>query len=388
LSADVNAPIVQYVARPQILDLGWGHPTPATLPTDAWAQAVQVTLSTYGWQAMTYGRSVGPGPLIDWLAEHIGTVDSQPCRTSEIFVTAGASHALALVGQLLVQPGDVVLVDAPTYHLAFRIMRDAGAELVSVPTDDQGVDPGAAEALICHLRRTGRRVSMLYLVPTFGNPTGRSLPAERRSSLVEVCARADVTIVEDDPYREIGFDGPAPGSLWCHSERSGIVRLGSFSKTVAPGLRLGWINASAGLITKLATLGYVDSGGGVNHTSALTMATFGASGAYGRHTDMIRRQYRLQRDSLVAALRTTVPDVPIAVPAGGWFIWMELPGGLTAAELLPVAEQTGVSFVEGPRFFCDRAGGSHHIRMSYSMLPPADLTEAARRLGVAIESRG
>jgi DNA-binding transcriptional MocR family regulator len=363
--------ILQFVDRPGLLDLGWGHPRPELLPTDGWQTATEQTLHRYGWQALTYGHPAGPGPLVEWLAGHAGS------RASEVFVTAGASHALALVTEVLCQPGDVVLVDSPTYHLAFRTLLDRGVDLVSVPADD----PTAVAWTLDRLRRDGRRVPMCYLVPTFNNPTGRSLPPDRRTALIDWARRSGVTLVEDDTYRELVYDGVAPPALWTLAEGGPVVRLGSFAKTVAPGLRLGWINAAPEVIDRLVGLGYVHSGGGVNHAAAMTMATFGASGAYDAHTASLRSRYAEQRDALVAALS---PVLPVPVPAGGWFLWTRLPDGMTSRSLLPVAERAGVSFADGAQFHVDGDGGGH-IRLAYSMLAPDDLVEAAGRLIRAVD---
>jgi DNA-binding transcriptional MocR family regulator len=346
-------PILQFVARPGILDLGWGHPRPELLPVAEWRAATAAMLDTVGWPALTYGYAAGPGPLVEWLAARNGT------DPAGIFVTAGASQALTLLCQLLTEPGDTVLVDTPTYHLALRIFRDHGLRLAT-PRDLSGA--GVAK--------------FLYTVPTFGNPTGRSLSADARISLVRAAQRSGVPVVEDDTYRELVYDGTAPPSLWELSGGDGVIRVGSFAKTVGPGLRLGWIDAGSELVRRLVGLGYVDSGGGVNHATAFTMATFAASGEYEGHLARLRAAYREQRDALAGQLG--VPG-----PAGGWFLWLRLPAGRTGSALLPVAEAHGVSFVEGSRFTVD-GSGDDHIRLSFSMLPPAELAEAARRLQSAL----
>lgn len=354
--------IVQFEHRPGLLDLGWGHPRPSLLPVEQWARAGSEALEAYGWQALTYGHPTGPAPLVDWLSAHVG--DASPDQT---FVTAGTSHALALVTPLLAAPGDVVLVDSPTYHLAFPILRDAGVTLVPAPADEHGVLPAEVAALAA-----STRAAFLYLVPTFSNPTGRSLPLDRRRELVSL----GLPIVEDDTYRELFYGEAPPPALWRLAPDRNVVRLGSFAKTVAPGLRLGWINAAPALIARLARLGYVHSGGGVNHSVAMTMARFGASGAYAGHLTAVREQYRQQRDALGLG-----PS-----PDGGWFVWLRLPSGVDAASLLPVAERHGTSFLPGPTFHVNGDNGHDRVRLSFSHLPPADLTEAARRLNAAISS--
>ncbi|GID27807.1 PLP-dependent aminotransferase family protein [Paractinoplanes brasiliensis] len=348
--------IVQFEHRDGILDLGWGHPLPALLPTGAWAVASETSLRTYGWKALTYGHEPGPAPLREWIAFHLGGGGAE-----QTFVTAGASHGLALLTQVLTRPGDTVLVDSPTYHYAFRILTDLGVRLLPVRAEDAD-EVGR--------RAREHRAAFLYVVPTFGNPTGRSLTLPQRHAL----AGLGLPIVEDDPYRELYYTSPPPSF-----SAANVISLGSFAKTVAPGLRLGWITAAPELITRLARLGYVHSGGGVNHTTALTMAEFCASGAYHEHVALLRDRYRAHRDALAGALGTDAPD-------GGWFLWLRLPAGVDAEALLAVAERHGTSFVPGPAFHVDRRDGSGHVRLSFSHLPPADLTEAAGRLTVAIRS--
>ncbi|HEX5198338.1 MAG TPA: PLP-dependent aminotransferase family protein [Actinoplanes sp.] len=367
--------MIQFEHRPGILDLGWGHPRPGLLPVQEWAAAGAVAAREFGWRQLTYGSAAGPAPLVEWLSARLRTA------AGRTFVTGGASHGLALVASLLAGRDDVILVDSPTYHLAFRILADTGARLMRAPADAAGADPDALTRMLATLRAEGRRVPLLYLVPTFANPTGRSLPLDRRRALVALAQRSGLTLLEDDTYRELGYDGPAPPSLWDLAGGDGVVRLGTFAKTVAPGLRLGWVNAAPPLIARLTALGYVDSGGGVNHAVATTMSCFVASGAYDRHVAVIRAEYRAQRDALVAALR---PHLPVTAPGGGWFLWVALPPGLTATRLLAGAEQRGTSFVPGPRFYVDGAGGADRIRLSFSHLAPADLTEAAARLGAAL----
>jgi DNA-binding transcriptional MocR family regulator len=375
-----DPPLLQYVARPGLLDLGWGHPHPSSLPLRAWSEASRDALSRYGYQALAYGHAQGPGPLLRWLTRRLSGAEGRICTPEQTFVTAGASHALDLVCRMITRTGDTVLVAAPTYHLALRIIADHGVVVRAAPVDGSGaIDVDRLRKVI---DRSGR-VAMLYTVPTFANPTGASLAPERRAMLVAMARETGLTIVEDDTYRELVYEGEAPPSLWSLARADEVVRIGSFAKTVAPGLRLGWINAGPPLIEGLTRLGYVDSGGGVNHTTALTLAVFGGSGAYDEHLALVRRRYANQRDALVTALRAELPMLDVPSPDGGWFVWLRLPAGRPASGLLPVAEADGVCFVPGDRFYPDH-GGHDHIRLSFSMLGAHDLAEAAGRLAGAI----
>lgn len=379
---------IQYVERPGIIDLGWGHPDPDSLPTQEWAEANAAALRRYGWKALTYGAGAGPGPLIEWLCDRTAATDAARPEPGEVFVTAGVSHGLDLVAGVLAGPGDVVLVDSPTYHLALRILADHGVELRAAPADGDGILPAQTGELVARLCRDGRRVALLYLVPTFGNPTGASLPAQRRRELVEVAGRTGVPIVEDDTYRELSYSGAAPPSLWSGAGEAGaqVIRLGSFSKSVAPGLRLGWLTAEPPFVRRLVDRGYVDSGGGVNHSVALAMASFGASGRYERHVHAVRELYRRRRDVLVEAVRDEIDGARFVVPDGGWFLWLTLPSTVDTRRLLVPAERAGVSYVPGYRFFVDPPSTVDQLRLSYSMLPPAQLAEGARRLGRVVDA--
>nr|MDT0657761.1 PLP-dependent aminotransferase family protein [Micromonospora sp. DSM 115978] len=378
-------PTVQFGGRPDVIDLGWGHPHPAALPVRRWAEAGQAAMRRYGPAALTYGHSAGPGPLIEWISDRLGRCDALAPRTGQVFVTAGASHALDLVAATLCRPGDIVLVDSPTYHLALRVLADQRVDLRAAPVDDDGIDPGATEDLIHRVRRDGGRVPMLYLVATFNNPSGRSLPAARRSALVALAQRTGTVLVEDDTYRELGYDGPAPPSLYSLDDSGPVARIGSFSKTVAPGLRLGWVTGGTELVRSLALRGSVDSGGGVNHTTALTMAEFARAGGYDRHLSEIRARYRAQRDALVGAVRRELPDAVLRPPAGGWFLWLRLPQPGAGPALLPYAESNGVSYLPGTPFFV-AGGGDPYLRLSFSLFDPDVLTEAVRRLAVGYRS--
>ena len=372
-------PIIQFEERPGLIDLGWGHPDHASLPWEAWTRATERTLRTYRWQALTYGFTNGPGPLIEWLADRHGDIDGRAAAPDEIFITAGASQAIDLVCGALVPARGAVLVDVPTYHLALRILGDHDVEVRPVPSDAHGIDP---DGLAHVVRQLGGRASMLYTVPTFANPTGRSLPLERRRALVAAAARAGVVIVEDDTYRELYYEGRPQPSLWSLADGN-VIRAGSFSKTVGPGLRLGWLTAPPDLVRRFAERGYVHSGGGVNHLTATVMSEFGASGDYDGHLESLRALYRHRRDVLVSALRRHA-NVDFSVPAGGWFLWLRPAADSDADRLLELAEDQGMSFLPGSLFFTDPAAGKGYARLAFSMLDDARLEEGARLLGAAI----
>ena len=376
--------VVQVRDRPGIIDLAWGHPDLALLPAEALGEAARETLAAYGPDALSYGRDAGPPPFVEFVRERLEATDARTPGTDEVVVTAGASQALDLVVTLLTSPGDVVLVEDPTYHLAVRILRDHPVDVVPVAFDGGGIRMDAAGDAIARLKAGGRRVRLLYTIPAFHNPTGVTLVDGRRRELVDLAASEGVTIVEDDVYRELGYDAPAPPSLWSIGAPGSVVRLGSFSKSIGPGLRLGYVTADAGTAARIRGSGLLDSGGGIAHLSALIVATWAATGAFPDHVAALRRTYAARRDALLAGLAEHLPGATWTEPRGGFFTWVTLPGSLDTTALLPAAEARGMAYVPGRRFYVAGDGGRSSLRLAFTRYGEADLAEAARRLGLAV----
>jgi 2-aminoadipate transaminase len=380
-------PLLQFVPRPGIIDLGWGHPDPDLLPVEALQVAAARVLERYGADALTYGYAAGPGPFLEWVTERLGEVDARAPDPRAIVATAGNSHALDQVISLLTSPGDVVLVEDPTYHFAPRILRDHPVELVAVPTDDGGLRIDALSETLQALHRSGRRPRLLYTVPTFHNPTGVSLAADRRQALVALAATAGFIIVEDDVYRELSYDGPPPASLWSMAPDGVVVRLISFSKSLAPGLRAGCIVSDPTTTERIVGSGVLDSGGGISHFSCLLIAECGRSGTYVDTVGRLRAAYRERRDALIGALTSAVGhQASWTTPGGGYFVWLNLDAGIRSRDLLRFAEARGMSFVPGEEFHLDGITGQASLRLGFSLYPPALLAEAGARLGQALSA--
>jgi DNA-binding transcriptional MocR family regulator len=382
----LDLPTIQLIRRPGIIELGWGHPNAALLPVAGMRQAAAAALDRWGAEALNYGADQGAGPLLAWLSDRIAKTEGRAPAAGEIMFTGGVSQALDQVCTLCTQPGDIVLVESPTYHLAIRILRDHPLELIPIPADQHGLRVDALAETIAGLRRAGRRPRLLYLVPTFHNPTGASLEARRRAALAALAAEEQLLVVEDDVYRELSYDGPAPPSLWSLAPPDTVVRLGSFAKSLAPGARLGWLTAGPAIAGRLIGSGLLDSGGGVNHFTALVVTAFCASGQYDEQIVRLRASYRERRDALLEGLAAHLPSgCEWTSPGGGFFIWVRLPEGLDAAALLPRAEAAGVSYIPGSRFHSG-GGGANTLRLAFSLYDPNELIEAARRLGSAIRA--
>ncbi len=379
-----SLPILQLALRPGIIDLGWGHPDPALLPLEAIRHASNRALERLGLETLQYGHAAGPGPLLEYLMTWIESREGRVPADDEIMVTGGNSHGLDQLLTLCTTPGDTILVESPTYHLAVRILHDHPLNLVPVPTDQEGLNVDALAGMLEQLRLRGQTVRALYLVPTFNNPTGLSLSLARRQRLVELAAEAELLIIEDDVYRELVYDPPAPPSLWSMAPSGVVARLGSFSKSLAPGLRVGWLTAGRQVISRLTGGGMLDSGGGVNHFTALVVASLCESGDYDAQIARLRATYRERRDALVGALaRELPPGRSFQAPRGGFFVWVALPNEVDAKSLLPRAEALGVSYLPGQVFYLD-GRGQNALRLAFTLYSPDKLVEAAQRLGEAL----
>ena len=391
-------PDIQLALRPGIVEMRWGNPDPALLPVDDIARAADLALRRDGPRALAYGAEQGPRRLLEPLAAWLAGQEGRAVSPTEIFVTGGVSQGLDLLCTLLTRPGDAILVQSPVYHLALRIFADHGLELVPVASDDLGLRVDDLAALLKALPGEGRTARFLYLVPTFCNPTGISLAAERRAALVRLAEAHGLTILEDDVYRELWYDSSPPAPLQRSAAAGTVIRLGSFSKILAPGLRLGWLIAAPEMVARCVSSGLLDSGGGVNHFTAHAAAAYLDLGLLDGHIERLRTAYRERRDALLDGLaRFMPPHCRWTAPGGGFFIWVQLPEGYDSSTLLPIAEQAGVSYVPGARF-CTGGGGERHtapaataggcrcLRLAFSLLSAAELAEGARRLGEVIHN--
>jgi DNA-binding transcriptional MocR family regulator len=373
----------QNVARPGVIELSFGEPDPALFPTAGLAEACREALADGGDEALPYGANAGPATLRRRLAERLTGLEGRPTGDDETLISGGNSQALDQLVTLFCRPGDVVLVERPTYSLALGILRDHPVVAEALAFDDEGLDVAALERRLVEARATGRPVRLLYTIPTFHNPTGVSLSADRRRRLVEVAEAYGLLVVEDDVYRELWYEEPAPPSLWSLAAPGSVLRLGSFAKTIAPGLRVGWVNAAPEQIERIAMSGLNDSGGCPSQFAAAVVERFLATGRYDPHVARLRAAYAARRDGLAAALAALLPrGCVVSAPAGGFFIWVSLPAGLRASELLPAAEAAGVSFVPAARSHLDGYDGG--LRLAFTLYESEQLTEAAARLGETI----
>jgi 2-aminoadipate transaminase len=380
--------VVQFDARPDVIDLGWGHPDPDLLPLEELRIAADEAARRWGPELYAYGFAQGPAPLITWLSERLGEVDGRAPDPASIVVSAGASGALDLLVTLSARPGDVALIESPTYHIAVKLLRDHGLEVVPIERRTDGPDLEALGAALDRLEKAGRRPALFYTIPTFHNPTGAITPLDRRKELVRLAEERGLLVVEDDAYRELSYGDPPPPSLWSLAQPGTVVRVGSFSKTLAPGLRLGFLTGDPALTARMAQSGLLDSGGGIGHVPGLVVAALAEGGFYARHVDRLRVAYRQRRDALIDGLAQGLPEeVVVNRPQGGFFVWLGLPAGYSATRLLEAAQANGASFMPGNAFSVTD-GLDANLRLSFSRYGPEQLAEAGRRIAEAFASAG
>jgi 2-aminoadipate transaminase len=355
----------------ETISLARGVPAPECIPVEELAECARAALKDDGPTILSYGAAGGYGPLRRWIAEQHGVAQER------VVLTNGSLQGFALLAEVLASGGQRVLVEAPTYDRPLRILGSLGAEVVPVACDAEGID---VDALETELRRDASP-AFLYVIPTFQNPTGRTLSAERRRRLVELATQHDLLILEDDPYGAVRFEGEAPPTLHELDAGARIAYSSSFSKTVAPGIRVGYLvlpERLARAVESTAASTYITPA----LLSQATVHEFLRRGHLERNLHLVRSLLHARRDALVGALEERLADTGARWnrPEGGYFLWLDLPHGSNARALLHAAEQVGVSFVAGPDFYPWAGGGRSAARLAYSFASPEQLREAVRRL--------
>jgi DNA-binding transcriptional MocR family regulator len=371
---------------PDALSFHYGHPDPRAFPVAELRSAIEITLQRHASAALLYGPEQGPPLLLDILCQMLQRDEGLNITPEHLFVTAGASQGLDLICRLWTRPGDVVLVEAPSYHEAIAVLRDYPVQLETVPLDDEGLVSEGLATTLSRLRAQSSRVAFLYTIPSFQNPSGVTMSRTRRQSLATLARAEGLQIVEDDVYRDLCYETTVPPSLFEMMEGQGVLRLGSFSKTLAPGLRLGWVLAEPETVSRMAESGLRRSAGGANPFTAYAVAEFCRGGHLEPHIAHLKALYQARRDAMEEALAATMPPgVTWTHPLGGFFVWMTLPEPLTARAVLAAAQARGITFPTGEPFFAT-GGGESNIRLAFSYVSPANITRGMDILGQAIRA--
>lgn len=373
-----------------VIDLGWGHPSPHLHPTDMLRRAAEIALTDNSPIPLQYGATQGYGPLLYSLAEFLSAQNSYPSSVSpsELFLTAGASQAIDHAATLFTQTGDTVFVEEPTYYLIQSIFEDHGLNVVGVPTDGEGLRVDALEEMLAV--SDVAHPAMLYTIPTYQNPSGSVLPAERRRNLVELAQRYGFIIIADEVYHLLHYGAPPPPPVasFDDSDEGCVLSLGSFSKILAPGLRSGWIHARPPIIQRFANAGLTISGGGLNHFTSTLVHALLEHGLLQDNIANLRRAYAERVAAMQTALREYLGDVvEFTAPGGGYFFWLTFTDGTNTDALLPVAQEHGLNYRPGTAFSAS-GGFDDAIRLTFALYDQDMLTVGVRRLAEAHSAMG
>ena len=366
--------------RPEIVSLAGGMPNIKDLPLGEISDHIARMIREHGTQVMQYGSGQGEPRIREQICE-VMAEEGSVADPDDIVITAGSQQGLDLVTRIFCDPGDVILAESPSYVGALGTFQSYQTEVVHVACDSEGLIPEALTETTERLKQQGRRVKFLYTIPNFNNPSGVTQPVERRRRVIESCAEAGVLVVEDNPYGLLALDsGPLPAM---RSLETNVVYLGSFSKTFAPGFRVGWVCAPHGVKERLVL---------AQESATLCPPVFSqfAISNYLENCDwrgqieVFRDMYRARRDAMLATLEREMPEgCSWTRPAGGFFVWVTLPEGLDASAMLPRGVGARVAFVPGPAFFAD-GQGSRNVRLSYCFPPPDRIATGVERFAQVV----
>ena len=382
IASEIRA-LFAVAARPEIVSLAGGMPNISALPLDAVGEMAGQLVAHRGAVALQYMSAQGDPGLREAICD-VMSLEGIRAHPDEVVVTVGSQQALDLITRIFIDPGDVILAEGPSYVGALGTFASYQADVVHVPMDDEGLIPEALGQAIAALSGQGRRVKFLYTVPSFHNPGGVTLPASRRAQVLDICSQAGLLVIEDNPYGLLGFDGEPLRALRA-DDPQGVVYLGTFSKTIAPGLRVGWALAPPGIRDKLVLAAEAAV---LCHSSLaqLMVRDYLASQPWQEQVKVFRELYRERRDAMLDALAAVMPDgCRWTRPAGGFYVWLQLPPGLNAKAMLPRAISSRVAYVPGTGFFTGGAGGEF-MRLSYCFPEPARIREGVRRLADVVRA--
>ena len=380
LAASEVRALFAVASRPEVVSLAGGMPFVSALPRDLITGAMDRVMRDNGPAALQYGSGQG----VPALREHILDVMAlEGIRGSvdDVVVTTGSQHALELVSKIFLDPGDVVLAEGPSYVTAMVVFKSFQASVEHVLTDENGLVPEALRERIANLKAAGKRIKFLYTVPTFSNPSGVTLSWERRLEVLEICRSNDILVLEDNPYGLLYFDAPPPRAMRS-VEEEGVIYLGTFSKTLAPGFRVGWALAPHAIREKLIL---------ANEAAVLSPSSFTqmiiseylSTADWKGQIDIFRGVYRDRRDAMLLALHDYLPDLSWTIPNGGFYVWLKLPDNIDSKSMLPRAVKELVAYTPGTAFYAD-GGGRNFMRLAFCYPTPEFIREGIRRLSTVI----
>ena len=354
-----------------VISFARGAPSADILPVEAVREAARAALEDDWERALSYGTGKGHPELCEWIASELHGIE--PDR---VMITNGSMEAAALLFHYFVEPGDRVVVEQPSYDRTLLLLGRSGAELVPVPLDNDGIDIDALERALLD-----GPIKLAHIIPNYHNPAGCTLSEAKRRRLVELAGEFDFQIFEDDPYRLVSFDGVVLPTMLSLDGSDRVIHASSFSKTVSPGVRVGYLAGPQEQIATLSKRGsehYISP----NMLAESVVLEMCRSGALKRNIDFVNDVLRQRRDAVVAALGKHIPEARFLVPGGGYFLWLDLKQGTDTPAVLDAAKDEGVAFVAGPDFMLD--GGESSLRLSFASVPVEDVDEGIQRLARAL----
>ena len=369
-------------SRPEIVSLAGGMPNLSALPMKMMASVVNDLILTNGTEALQYGSGQGHPKLREQICE-VMALEGIRAHPEDVVVTTGSQQALDLISRIFIDPGDVVLVEAPSYVGALGTVHQYQASVVHVAMDNDGMIPDALRNAIKTTRAAGRKIKFLYLIPNYQNPTGVLLPADRRTEILDICREEEIFVVEDNPYGLLGFDRPSPNAMRAEDSEN-VIYLGSFSKTIASGLRVGWALVPPSLKDKLV----IASESSIlcpSNFSQMTISNYLADQPWRDQIASFCELYKVRRDAMLQALDEHFPaSATWTKPGGGFYVWVNLPPEIDTKLLVPKAIVAKVAYVPGTAFYAD-GFGSWSLRLAYCYPTPERIREGVKALGGVIK---
>ena len=378
----VNQTLAQINLPPNMIHLGIGQPSSHLLPLKEMETAAAHSLSNGNNFFLAYGEASGNCNFRETLAEFLTSQYPEPVDPEQLLVTNGNSQALDLICTLFARSGDTVLVEEPSYFLALKIFADHKLNLVSIPVDDNGLMTDVLEEQLETLNP-----AFLYTIPTYHNPASVTLSLKRRQELIRICAQKNLLVVADEVYHFLNYSDEPPPPLGTWSNACPLISLGSFSKILAPGLRLGWMHTSKELVKKITGSGLMVSGGGLNPFTSEIVNSVISLGFFKPHIQRLKNVYRQRLEIFCDQLRKHLPDkVVFKIPKGGYFIWVKFPKGIDTNSLRKAAQKQNVDFYPGT-LFSHNKGLRNYLRLSFALYDEKILAEGAQRLGKVVSGQ-
>ncbi len=381
LPSEIRA-LFAVASRPEIVSLAGGMPNLSALPMDMMAGVVNELILNNGAEALQYGSGQGHPKLREQICDMMA-LEGIRANPDDVVVTTGSQQALDLISRIFIDPGDVVLVEAPSYVGALGTFRQYEASVVHVEMDHDGMIPDSLRNAIKSVRAAGRKIKFLYLIPNYQNPTGVCLPADRRTEILNICREAEIMIVEDNPYGLLGFDKPSPNAMRAEDSEN-VIYLGSFSKTIASGLRVGWALVPQSIKDKMVIASESSILCPSNFTQ-LTISSYLADQPWRDQIASFCELYKVRRDAMLESLEAHFPqEATWTKPGGGFYVWVNLPAEIDTKALMPKAIVAKVAYVPGSAFYADGLG-SWSMRLSYCHPTPERIRDGVKALGGVIK---